>query len=217
MELYAMPAASATLLDDTAVNIDEWIAGEVEQAFATQEGTAFVSGDGSGKPTGFLNYTKVAEASWAWTKIGYVVTGVSGDFAEDDPADNLIDLVYTLKSGYRQNATWVLNRKTQAAVRKLKDGDGNYVWQPAAVAGGAASLMGFPVAESEDMPSIEANAYAIAFGDFRHGYLIVDRIGVRVLRDPYSAKPYVLFYTTKRVGGGVQDFDAIKLLKFGTS
>jgi HK97 family phage major capsid protein len=217
MELYAMPAASATLLDDTAVNIDEWIAGEVEQAFATQEGTAFVSGDGSGKPTGFLNYTKIAEASWAWTKIGYVATGVSADFAEDDPADNLIDLVYTLKSGYRQNATWVLNRKTQAAVRKLKDGDGNYVWQPAAVAGGPASLMGFPVAESEDMPDIDANAYAIAFGDFRHGYLIVDRIGVRVLRDPYSAKPYVLFYTTKRVGGGVQDFDAIKLLKFGTS
>ena len=217
MELYAMPAASATLLDDTAVNIDEWIAGEVEQAFATQEGTAFVSGDGSGKPTGFLSYTKVAEGSWAWTKIGYVVTGVSAGFAEDDPADNLIDLVYTLKSGYRQNAAWVLNRKTQAAVRKLKDGDGNYVWQPAVVAGGQASLMGFPVAESEDMPNIDANSYAIAFGDFRHGYLIVDRIGVRVLRDPYSAKPYVLFYTTKRVGGGVQDFDAIKLLKFGTS
>ena len=110
-----------------------------------------------------------------------------------------------------------MNRKTQAAIRKLKDADGNYIWQPAAVAGGTASLMNFPIAESEDMPDIAANAYSIAFGDFRRGYLIVDRVGVRVLRDPYSAKPYVLFYTTKRVGGGVQDFDAIKLLKFGTA
>ena len=217
MELYAMPAATATLLDDTAVDIDQWIAEEVETAFATQEGTAFVTGDGDRKPTGFLNYTKIAEASWAWTKIGYVVTGVSGDFAAADPADELVDLVYTLKSGYRQNAHFVMNRSTQGAVRKLKDGDGTYLWQPATAAGGAATLMNFPIAESEDMPDIGADSYAIAFGDFRHGYLIVDRIGVRVLRDPYSAKPYVLFYTTKRVGGGVQDFDAIKLLKFGTA
>jgi HK97 family phage major capsid protein len=218
MELYAMPAATATLLDDSAVNIDEWIAAEVEQAFATQEGTAFVSGDGDKKPTGFLNYTKIAETSWAWTKIGYVPTGVSADFAADGAGfDNLVDLVYALKAGYRQNANWVMNRKTQGAVRKLKDEDGNYIWQPAAVAGGTASLMNFPITESEDMPVIAENSYSIAFGDFRHGYLIVDRVGVSVLRDPYSAKPYVLFYTTKRVGGGVQDFDAIKLLKFGTS
>ncbi len=217
MELYAMPAATGTLLDDSAVNIDEWIAGEVEQAFATQEGTAFVTGDGDKKPTGFLNYTKIAEASWAWTKIGYVKTGVAGDFTEDAGYENLVDLVYTLKSGYRQNAHFVMNRKTQAAVRKLKDENGNYIWSPATAIGGAASLMAFPIAESEDMPDIAENAYAIAFGDFQHGYLVVDRIGVRVLRDPYSAKPYVLFYTTKRVGGGVQDFDAIKLLKFGTA
>ena len=217
MELYAMPAASATLLDDSAVNIDEWLASEVELAFATQEGTAFVTGDGNKKPTGFMNYTKVAEASWAWTKLGYIKTGVAGDFAASNPSDNLVDLVYALKAAYRQNATWVMNRSTQAAVRKLKDADGNYLWQPAAIAGGTASLMNFPIAEAEDMPNIGADAYAIAFGDFQHGYLIVDRVGVRVLRDPYSAKPYVLFYTTKRVGGGVQDFDAIKLLKFGTA
>ncbi len=217
MELYAMPAATATLLDDAAVNIDAWIADEVETAFATQEGTAFVTGDGDKKPTGFLNYTKVAEASWAWTKLGYLITGVSGGFAASDPVDDLIDLVYALKSGYRQNAYWVMNRKTQGAVRKLKDGDGSYVWQPATAAGGPATLMNFPIAESEDMPDIGADEYAIAFGDFRRGYLVVDRVGVRVLRDPYSAKPYVLFYTTKRVGGGVQDFDAIKLLKFGTA
>ena len=217
MELYAMPAATGTLLDDSAVNIDEWLASEVELAFATQEGTAFVTGDGNKKPTGFLSYTKIAEASWAWTKIGYLTTGVSAAFAASNPADNLIDLVYALKAAYRQNATFVMNRSTQAAVRKLKDTDGNYLWQPSAVAGGTASLMNFPIAESEDMPDIGADAYAIAFGDFQHGYLVVDRVGVRVLRDPYSAKPYVLFYTTKRVGGGVQDFDAIKLLKFGTA
>lgn len=217
MELYAMPAATATLLDDAAVDIDAWIADEVETAFATQEGTAFVTGNGTKKPTGFLATTKVAEASWAWDKIGYLVTGVSGAFAASDPSDELVDLVYALKSGYRQNAHWVMNRATQGAVRKLKDMDGNYIWQPSAVAGGTATLMNFPVAESEDMPDIGADEYAIAFGDFRRGYLIVDRVGVRVLRDPYSAKPYVLFYTTKRVGGGVQDFDAIKLLKFGTA
>ncbi len=217
MELYAMPAATATLLDDTAVDIDAWLAEEVEIAFAVQEGTAFVTGDGSSKPKGFLSYDKVAQASWAWEDIGYIVTGVSADFAEDDPADNLIDLVYTLKAGYRQNATFVMNRKTQAAIRKLKDADGNYVWQPATLIGGSATLMNFPIAEAEDMPDIGANSYSIAFGDFRRGYLVIDRIGIRVLRDPYSAKPYVLFYTTKRVGGGVQDFDAIKLLKFGTT
>lgn len=217
MELYAMPAATAALLDDSAVNIDDWIAAEVEGAFAAQEGTAFVTGDGTNKPKGFLGYSTVAEGSWEWGKLGYVVTGASGALPSSHPSDVLVDLIYTLKSGYRANARFVLNRRTQAAIRKLKDADGHYLWQPAAVAGGEASLLGFPVTEAEDMPDIGANALALAFGDFRRGYLVVDRLGVRVLRDPYSAKPYVLFYTTKRVGGGVQDFDAIKLLKFGTS
>jgi len=217
MELYAMPAATAALLDDSAVNIDDWIAAEVESAFAAQEGTAFVSGDGSNKPKGFLAYTTAAEASWVWGKLGYVATGTSGALPSSNPSDVLVDLIYTLKAGYRANARFVLNRRTQASIRKLKDADGHYLWQPAAVAGGEASLMGFPVTEAEDMPDIAANSLSLAFGDFRRGYLIVDRLGVRVLRDPYSAKPYVLFYTTKRVGGGVQDFDAIKLLKFGTS
>ncbi len=129
----------------------------------------------------------------------------------------LVDLVYALKAGYRQNASWVMNRRTQAAVRKLKDADGNYLWSPGAAAGARATLLGFELVEAEDMPDIGAAATPIAFGDFRRGYLVVDRTGVNVLRDPYSAKPYVLFYTTKRVGGGVQDFDAIKLLKFSAS
>jgi HK97 family phage major capsid protein len=217
MELYAMPAATPALLDDAAVNLDEWIAEEVQQAFADQESAAFVTGNGTNKPRGFLDYTKVADGSWSWGNLGYVATGTAGAFPASNPSDKLIDLVYALKSGYRQNAHWVLNRKTQGAIRKFKDVDGNYLWQPAARADGKATLLGFPVAESEDMPDIGTDSYALAFGDFGRGYLIVDRLGVRVLRDPYSAKPYVLFYTTKRVGGGVQNFEALKLMKFGVS
>jgi HK97 family phage major capsid protein len=217
MELYAMPAATATLLEDAAVNIDEWLAGEVEQAFAEQEGAAFVTGDGTNKPKGFLAYTTVANGSWSWGNIGHVATGAAGAFPASNPSDVLIDLIYALRPGYRQNATFVMNRKTQSVVRKFKDTTGNYLWQPPATADGRASLIGFPLADAEDMPDVAADSLSIAFGDFRRGYLIVDRQGVRVLRDPFTAKPYVLFYTTKRVGGGVQDFDAIKLLKFAAS
>lgn len=216
MELYAMPAATQTLLDDAIVNIDQWIAEEVESAFAEQEGAAFVNGDGVDKPKGFLAYPTVAESSWSWGNIGVLSTGVAGGFAASNPGDVLIDLVYALKAGYRQNGSFVMNRKTQAAVRKFKDANGNYLWQPPASAGAPATLLGFPLVEAEDMPNIASNAIAIAFGDFRRGYLVVDRAGVRILRDPYSAKPYVLFYTTKRVGGGVQDFAAIKGLKFAS-
>lgn len=217
MELYAMPAATSTLLDDAAVDIDAWIASEVETAFAEQEGAAFVNGDGINKPTGFLTSTTVAETSWSWGNLGYVTSGALGAFASTAPSDALVEAIYALKAGYRQNAHWVMNRQTQAEIRKLKDADGNYLWQPPAAAGQKAMLMGFPVVEAEDMPDIANDSLSIAFGDFSRGYLIVDRAGVRILRDPYSSKPYVLFYTTKRVGGGIQDFDAIKLLKFGTS
>ena len=214
MELYAMPAATQTLLDDAAVNIDEWLGIEVESAFASQEGTAFVTGDGVGKPKGFLAYASVAESAWAWGSLGFVATGQAGDFPAANPSDPLVDLVYALKAGYRQNGSFVMSRRTQSAVRKLKDENGHYLWAPPTAPGAQPSLMNFAVHEAEEMPDIAANSLSIAFGDFRRGYLIVDRAGVRVLRDPYSAKPYVLFYTTKRVGGGVQDFDAIKLLKF---
>jgi HK97 family phage major capsid protein len=217
MEIYAMPAATQTLLDDSAVNIDEWIASEIDTVFAEQEGAAFVTGDGVNKPKGFLAYTAVAENAWQWGQIGYVATGVADGFTESNGCDALLDLIYAVKAGYRQNGVFVMNRRTQAEVRKLRDESGNYCWQPPAVAGGQAMLMGFPVIEAEDMPDIAVNSLSIAFGDFRRGYLVVDRMGVRVLRDPYSAKPYVLFYVTKRVGGGVADFDAIKLLKFAAS
>jgi HK97 family phage major capsid protein len=215
MELYAQPAATQALLDDSAVNLDEWIAREVETVFAEQESEAFILGNGTNKPKGFMDYTKVANASWTWGNTGYIATGVAGGFAATNPSDKLVDLIYGLKAGYRQNGRWILNRTTQAAIRKFKDTQGNYLWQPAATADGNASLLSFPVVESEYMPDIATDAHAIAFGDFKRGYLIVDRVGVRLLRDPYSTKPYVLFYTTKRVGGGIQDFDAIKTLKFG--
>jgi HK97 family phage major capsid protein len=217
MELYAMPAATATLLEDSAVNIDQWLAQEVEQVFAAQEGTAFVTGDGSNKPKGFLAYTTVDNGSWSWGNIGYVASGAAGAFPASNPSDVLVDLIYAVNAGYRQNGMFVMNRKTQSAIRKFKDTQGGYLWQPPAAAGGKATLMTFPVVEAEDMPDIAANSLSIAFGDFNRGYLVVDRAGVSVLRDPYTAKPYVLFYTTKRVGGGVQDFDAIKVMKFAAS
>ncbi len=217
MELYAMPAATQALLDDAVVDIEQWIADEVQVAFAEQEGTAFVTGDGVNKPKGFLSYTTVADASWSWGNLGYVATGVAGAFPAANPSDALFNLAYALRAGYRQNARFLMGRRAQSLVRQFKTTTGDYIWAPPATADATASLMNFPVVEVEDMPDPTTNAMAIAFGDFERGYLIVDRIGIRVLRDPYSAKPYVLFYTTKRVGGGVQNFEAIKLLKFGVS
>ena len=217
MELYAMPAASQTLLDDAVVDIEQWLADEVQTEFAAQESTAFISGDGVNKPKGVLGYTISADASKGASELGYIATGVDGGFPASNPSDVLLDLIYTPKQAYRANGRFVLNRSVLAQLRKFKDADGNYLWQPSTLPGEPARLMGYPVTESEDMPDIALNSHSIAFGDFRRGYLIVDRVGVRVLRDPYSAKPYVLFYTTKRVGGGVQDFDAIKLLKFSVS
>ncbi|MFV0279246.1 MAG: phage major capsid protein [Rhodoblastus sp.] len=217
MELYAMPAATQTLLDDAVVDIEQWIADEVATVFAEQEGAAFVAGDGVGKPKGFLAYPTAPQAAWTTGNIGYIASGVSAAFPASDPSDVIFDLVYALKAGFRQNARFVANRKTQAAIRKFKTTTGEYIWEPPATLGAPATLMNFPLVEAEDMPDISDNSFALAFGDFERGYVVVDRVGVRVLRDPYSAKPYVLFYTTKRVGGGVQSFDAIKLLKFGVS
>jgi len=216
-DLYASPAATQSLLDDAMINLDEWLAAEVEDAFAAQETQAFVNGDGVNKPKGFLSYTQAADAGQTWGQIGYVASGAAGAFASASPVDRLIDLIYAPKAQYRPNGRFVMNRKTVSAVRKFKDADGNYIWSPATRPGETASLLGYAVTEIETMPDIAANSAAIAFGDFQRGYLIVDRAGVRVLRDPYSAKPYVLFYTTKRVGGGVQNFDAIKVMKFAAS
>ncbi len=217
MELYAMPSATQTVLDDAAVDLETWLGGEIETVFAEQESAAFATGDGVTRPQGFLTPNKVANASWSWGNVGFNVTGLAGGFPAANASDVLVDLIYSLKAGYRQNASFAMTRRTQAAIRKLKATTGEYLWQPPATAGSPATLMNFPLVEMEDMPEIAANSFSIAFADFKRAYLIVDRTGIRVLRDPYSAKPYVLFYVTKRVGGGVQDFDAIKLLRFGTA
>lgn len=217
MELYAMPSATRTMLDDAAVDVEQWIAAEVETVFAEQEGNAFILGDGVTRPQGLLQPLKVPAATWSWGKLGYNVTGAVGAFPAASPADTLIDMIYTVRSGYRQNSKFLMNRRTQALIRKFKTSTGEYLWQPPAGSGENATIVNFPVVDAEEMPNIAADSFSIAFGDFARGYLVVDRIGVRLLRDPYSAKPYVLFYTTKRVGGGIQDYDAIKLLKFGTA
>ncbi len=216
-ELYAMPAATQQLLDDAMVDVEDWLAEEVRDVFAAQESAAFISGDGINKPRGLLDYTAVAEGTQAWGELGYVATGTAGGFDATDPADALIDLIYAPKTSYRAKGRFVMNRQTVSAVRRFKDADGNYLWQPALGEGATSTLLGYPVTEAEDMPDIGTDSASIAFGDFARGYLVLDRQGVEVLRDPFSAKPYVLFYTTKRVGGGVQDFEAIKLLKFGVS
>jgi HK97 family phage major capsid protein len=216
-ELSAMPKASQRLLDDSAFDVEGWLAGKIATRFIRAESAAFVSGDGIDKPKGFLLPAKVANASWAWGSLGYVATGAAGDFAATNAADAIINLVYSLSATYRANGTFVMNSKTAGAVRKMKDADGRFLWSDGLSAGEPARLMGYGVLICEDMPDIAANAYAIAFGDFASGYTIAERPDLRVMRDPFSAKPHVLFYATKRVGGDVSDFAAIKLLKFAVS
>jgi HK97 family phage major capsid protein len=216
-ELSAMPRASQRLLEDSAFDVEGWLAERIAQKFARAEAAAFIGGDGENKPRGLLDHDIVANATAGWGEIGYVPTGAAGDFDSETPADALVDLVYALDAGYRANATFVMNSKTAGAVRKMKDGDGRFLWSDSLAAGEPARLMGYPVLVAEDMPDIAPGSHAIAFGDFRAGYTIAERPDLRVLRDPFSAKPNVLFYATKRVGGDVTDFRAIKLLRFALS
>ncbi|GAB4384047.1 phage major capsid protein [Albidovulum sp.] len=216
-ELAAMPKASQRLLDDSAFDVEGWLAERIADRFARAEAQAFVSGDGVDKPRGFLTHATVDNGSWSWGNLGYVPTGAAGDFAATNASDAIIDLVYALNAEYRANATFVMNSKTAGAVRKMKDADGRFLWSDGLAAGEPARLMGYPVLIAEDMPDIGPDAYAIAFGDFHNGYTIAERPDMRVLRDPFSAKPHVLFYASKRVGGDVSDFAAIKLLKFAVS
>jgi HK97 family phage major capsid protein len=216
-ELSAMPKASQRLLDDSAFDIEGWLAGRIAAKFARAEAAAFISGDGVDKPRGFLTHPKVADANWSWNNLGYIATGANGDFATTNAADAIVDLVYALNATYRANATFVMNSKTAGAVRKMKDADGRFLWSDGLASGEPARLMGYPVLVAEDMPDIAPGADAIAFGDFAAGYTIAERPDMRVLRDPFSAKPHVLFYATKRVGGAVSDFKAIKLLRFAVN
>lgn len=213
-ELYAMPAATQTLLDDSSVDIGAWLADEVSIAFNEDEGSAWITGNGVGEPRGLEAYTAVANASYEWGKIGYIAGGHASLL---NNMDKLIDLQHALKSAYRNGAAWLMNDSTALVVRKFKDGDGNYIWKPGLLEGAPDTLLGKPVEYDDNVSDIGAGKYPVWYGNFKRAYLIVDRLGTRVLRDPYSSKPYVLFYTTKRVGGGVVMYEAIKALKIAAS
>lgn len=214
-ELYANPAATQVMLDDTHFDVEQWLGEELAEEFAIQENTAFVTGDGVNKPKGFLTYVTSADedASRSFGQIQAVATGVNGDWA-GDPADSLIDLVHSMKAGYRTGAKFYLNTGLLAEIRKFKDQDGNYLWRPGLESGVASSLLGYPVVEVADMPDKAADSLSIAFANMKRAYTVTDRMGTRILRDPYSHKPYIHFYTTKRVGGAVTNDQAIKLLQF---
>lgn len=217
MEVYARPFTTQQALDDSFINVEQWLAEEVSIEFAAQEGAAFVSGNGTNRPRGINSYNVVANASYAWGSVGFVASGAAGAFSTANAADRLIDLMAALRQGYRPGARWMMNRLVEAEVRKLKDGNGQYLWAPGIAAGAPTSLLGYPVTIDDNMPDIAANSLSILFGDFRRAYLIVDRMGVRTLRDPFSNKPFVEFYTTKRVGGGIQNFEAVKAMRFSAS
>jgi len=213
-ELYANPAASQAMLDDAQFDIQSWLADEIAMEFARAEGAAFVNGTGINQPKGFLGAPNAATADAArpFGTLQFLASGNATGF-DTAPELKLIDLVHALKSGHRQGASWVMNAKTLAVVRKLKATDGSFLWQPGLVEGQPNRLLGYPVIEAEDMPDIAANALPIAFGNFRAGYLIAERSATSILRDPFTNKPFVHFYATKRIGGQVLDSDAIKLLK----
>ncbi|MCV9965464.1 phage major capsid protein [Pararhizobium sp. BT-229] len=217
MEMYANPATTQRMLDDGIVDIAAWLADEVQTTFAELEGAAFVAGDGNKRPRGFLSYETVANSSYAWGKLGYTPSGAAADFASSAPADALINLYYSLKQGMRNNASFLTSDPVMGSIRKMKDGQGNYLWKAPDEAAGVTTILGKPVLTDDNMPAVAAGTFPVSFGDFKRGYLILDRLGIRVLRDPYTNKPKVNFYTTKRVGGGVANFEAIKLLKIGTS
>jgi len=213
-EQYAEPRATQKLLDDAMFDVEGYLAEKISERLSRMENAAFVNGDGIKKPRGFLTYANGVASSSSFNVIEQINSGASGAFASTNPGDALINLVYSLKSPYREKAVFMMNRDTLAEVRKLKDENGNYLWQPDFQQRQGGNLLGFQVVEAEDMPSIAAGSLSIAFGDFNTGYQIVDRQGIRILRDSFTAKPYVKFYTTKRVGGDVVNFEAIKLMKF---
>lgn len=215
-DLYANPAASQDMLDDAMFDVDEWLAKEVANEFARAEGFAFVKGSGVNQPMGFLTSPSAATADnvRAMGTLQFLGTGVSAGFPAANPADRLIDLVQTLRQPYRQGAVFVMNSATAAQIRKFKTTDGAFIWQPGLISGQPATLLGYPVIEAEDMPDVAANSLSIAFGNFNAGYTIAERNETSILRDPYTKKPYVYFYATKRVGGQVVNSEAIKLLKF---
>jgi len=217
-ELYANPAASQAMLDDAQFDVESWLAGEIAREFAAAEGAAFVNGNGTNKPKGFLTYTTTNEVDSvrAFGSLQYVASGASGAFAASGQ-DKLIDLVQALRAPYRQGACFVMNSATLSVIRKMKTSDGAFIWQPSLAVGQPATLLGYPVVEAEDMPDIAAGSLSIAFGNFQAGYVISERSETSILRDPFSNKPFVHFYAVKRIGGAVANSEAIKLMKFAAS
>ncbi|WP_414674405.1 phage major capsid protein [Massilia sp. UBA6681] len=212
-EIYANPSATQQMLDDSEIDIEQWLAGEVDVEFAYQEGKAFVSGDGTKKPRGLLTYAAGGSNLHPLGGIEVVASGAAGSIT----GDALLDLVYALPETFTGNAKFAMNRNTMLRIRKLKDSDGNYLWQPSMQAGQPSTLAGYAIADIPDMPGVAANALSIAFGDFKRAYKILDRVGVRVLRDPYTKKPYVMFYTTKRVGGGLENPECMKFMRIAAA
>ncbi|MBX7460818.1 phage major capsid protein [Qipengyuania huizhouensis] len=215
-EIYAMPAATQRLLDDSAINFETWLADSIETEFAVQEDIAFISGDGSNKPRGLLTFI-TGGASDGDHPGGNLATFNSESATDIPDADTLLDFKYQLAAPYRANARWLMNSQTAAFIAKMKTAQGDYIWREGLIADEPATLLGRPVTIDEAMPDIGGDALPIAFGDFQRGYLINDRLGTRVLRDPYTAKPFVLYYTTRRVGGGLLDPNAIKLMKIAVT
>ena len=217
-ELYANPSASQAMLDDAGFDVEAWLANEIAVEFAKAEGSAFVNGSGVSRPKGFLQQptAATADAARAFGTLQYVASGAAGDFGAN-PQERLIDLVQSLRAPYRQGAVFVMNAATVARVRKFKTSDGAFVWAPSLAAGQPATLLGYPVIEAEDMPDVAANSASIAFGNFKLGYLIAERAETQILRDPYTNKPFVGFYATKRVGGCVTNSEALKIMKFSVS
>jgi HK97 family phage major capsid protein len=205
-----MPATTQTLLDDSRVDIVGWLADEVSIQFSEQESEAFINGNGVEQPKGIAAYAMAANSSYVWGKVGFIT---SGNASLVNDLDKLIDLQHALKPVYRNGAAWLMNDATLATIRKMKDGDGNYIWVPGLKDGAPDTLLGKPVEIDDNVDDIGNGKYPIFFANFKRAYLIIDRQGVRVLRDPYTSKPYVLFYTTKRVGGGIVMYEAIKALK----
>lgn len=208
-ELYAMPAITQNLLEDAGLNLENWLAAEIADEFNKQESIAFVSGDGVNKPQGFVSYLGTGTTLHPGGEPGVTPSGAAAGLT----GDGLINLMYDLGARYRTNGAWLMNSASIAAVSKLRDGQGNYLWQPSYILGQPPTLIGKPVFFEESMPNPTANSLPIAFGDWKRFYVINDRVGTSLLRDPYTAKPYVLFYTRKRVGGGILDPRAVRFLK----
>ncbi len=216
-ELYANPSASQAMLDDAMFNVEEWLANEIAGEFARAEAAAFVGGTGTNQPKGFLAAptSNATDATRAFGTLQFIASGNATSF-DIAPELRLIDLVHSLKAAHRQGAVFVMNSATLAQVRKFKAADGSFLWTPGLLDSAPARLLGYPVIEAEDMPDIAAGNLPIAFGNFKNGYLIAERSATKILRDPYTNKPFVNFYATKRVGGQVLDSEAIKLLKITT-